>query len=406
MQYKNMNKTEKEVYTLSRSIKDLTPKEVERILATSDNNFKSFRKSSRSTFAEYYVVFQRVGSWQVIRHFMVRRTKYRHWQREFFEAMRHWVSPDKEPVAECRLRYIGNYILDNWRTDSKLEVRRDYAYQWNDIHNIGWTYLIKRSLIPELKRMNFRRLLAAPYYFTLDILQDGRLEMLYRLGLYKLIDKFYNTCRFCILDWQWTALRIALRHHYDFSTKSKVDMWYDLVYCVHRLGLDIHSPHYVAPDDLKAMHDTLYRRIQNQNEMRAARERESSEYKQYNDKEWQKERENEYKSTHAPYLPIAFENEHFTAHVLQSVKEFLDEGIAMDHCVFACRYYAKENSVILSIRNHDNKRLETCEVDVNKGIILQCYGKHDRFTQHHKEIKDFVNANIWRFTEKNKEAAV
>ena len=73
--------------------------------------------------------------------------------------------------------------------------------------------------------------------------------------------------------------------------------------------------------------------------------------------------------------------------------EFMEEGMAMAHCVFKCEYYKKPYSLILSARIGD-KRIETIEVDLTHYTIKQCYGKHDQFTMYHQRILDLVNAQM------------
>lgn len=82
-----------------------------------------------------------------------------------------------------------------------------------------------------------------------------------------------------------------------------------------------------------------------------------------------------------------------TCHVLQSVDEFYEEGTAMHHCVYANRYYEKQNSLILSARIND-KRIETVEVDLKQMKVVQCYGACDKFTLYHDRIVNLVNNNM------------
>lgn len=390
-----MNKTQKEVYNLSVSIKDLTPKMQEWINTTSDRDWLHYHKGN-GTFLEYFVVYQRVKNWQVIRYFAVRRKRAFKWQKETFECLRYWIDADGRQVTECRRRFWGNYILDNWDTNTDLEIRNFCGAYYNDILKLQYTYIKVRSLIPELKRMGFATpTTPEPCYFTADILKDGRLEMLYRMGLKNLIWKAYQSLHFDMYPYQWTAIRIALRHHYDLKSKEVVDKWWRVVQWLHDLNMDVHNPHFVAPDNLQELYDRLQRRMDVHRERQAVISRDERERKEY--EESGTEQEKQYKEDKKNYLPIAFSNSKFNAHVLQSVKEFLDEGLAMNHCVFACGYYSKENSVILSITDKENHRLETCEVDVKKNMILQLYGKNDKFTEWHDEIKEFINNNLWRF---------
>ena len=82
-----------------------------------------------------------------------------------------------------------------------------------------------------------------------------------------------------------------------------------------------------------------------------------------------------------------------SCHVLRSVADFFEEGTAMHHCVYANKYYAKQNSLILSARIND-KRIETVEVDLQQMKVVQCYGACDKFTIYHDRIVSLVNDNM------------
>lgn len=97
----------------------------------------------------------------------------------------------------------------------------------------------------------------------------------------------------------------------------------------------------------------------------------------------------------AKLVGIDFGNDKFKILILPDVGAFLEEGTEMHHCVFANRYYEKENSLIFSIRDRNtNQRIETCEVDKKYRKINQCYGKFDKFTEYHDEIVDLVRSKI------------
>lgn len=59
-------------------------------------------------------------------------------------------------------------------------------------------------------------------------------------------------------------------------------------------------------------------------------------------------------------LGIAFTDGTIEVRVLESVQEYLEEGQALRHCVFAANYYLKENSLILSA-SIEGRRIETIE---------------------------------------------
>lgn len=78
---------------------------------------------------------------------------------------------------------------------------------------------------------------------------------------------------------------------------------------------------------------------------------------------------------------------------LKSVPEFLAEGEYLNHCVFRSSYYARKDSLILSARIK-NKPVETIEVSLKDFKIEQCYGKNNKPSKHHNEIKSIVKSYI------------
>ena len=77
-----------------------------------------------------------------------------------------------------------------------------------------------------------------------------------------------------------------------------------------------------------------------------------------------------------------------------SIQEFADEGKAMHHCVFSNGYYKKTDSLILSAKDLDGHRVETIEVSISEGKVLQSHGVNNLFTKRHEYIVDLVTKNI------------
>lgn len=404
MKYKYMNKKEREVSSLSfGEMVGLSQKDIEWIKASSDMYFPEQRRQYtengryRGVLLAYFVFYQRVGNWQVIRFIAAKdRPNYR----SYFEPIRYWLDKDGNSVLECKLRQcMGTIYCDHWCEDSPLEIRRTAN---KALFNLDWTqnYHRVKSLIPELARMHFRMPYGSPYYYTKELLTDGHLEMLHRMGLKYLCHKYYLDNN---REDMWTAIRIALRHHYPLKSERKVNLWWDMVKMELRCGADVNSPHYVAPDDLTAMHDRF---VRHENNLLRRQQREAliaNENARYNRI---KKDEVKYKEDKKQFLDIVFSDDRFSVHVLQSIKEFKDEGIAMEHCVFACGYYDKKDSVIVSIRDKRGRRVETAEIDTKRFFIRQQYGRKDIFSEWHEDIKKLLNDNMWRFRQATMKKAV
>ena len=134
---------------------------------------------------------------------------------------------------------------------------------------------------------------------------------------------------------------------------------------------------YVCPTDLKAEHDRYM-----QKKAKADAEAEL---------EKQLEKEAEFKAIKAKFFGLTFSDGRISVRVLESVREIVEEGKIMHHCVGG--YHTKEDSLILSA-TIDGKRIETVEVSISKLKVIQCRGLCNKNTEHHNRIVQLVESNI------------
>ena len=71
-------------------------------------------------------------------------------------------------------------------------------------------------------------------------------------------------------------------------------------------------------------------------------------------------------------------------------------GEALRHCVYRNEYYKKDGVLVIGARVK-NKRMETIELDIKSGTILQCRGKCNKNSSHHQEIYNLMQNNIQKF---------
>ena len=217
----------------------------------------------------------------------------------------------------------------------------------------------------------------APTVLIPALLSDSRAETLIKAGRTEHLKHFLDNSR--VFDACWQSYKVATRNGYDIED---ISIWCDYVDMLRRLGKDIHSPKYVCPTDLHREHDLR------QNELRRQREKEEKEKKRKKAME-DEERFQELKSK---FFGLCFTNGTIQVHVLESVQEHLDEGVAMHHCVFDNAYYLKENSLILSA-TIEGRRIETIEVNLDTLKVVQSRGVCNQNTEYHDQIVSLVNAN-------------
>ena len=179
----------------------------------------------------------------------------------------------------------------------------------------------------------------------------------------------------------WHAVKICNRRSYRIEDAS---LWYDLLDALGALGLDTHNAHYVCPTDLRDAHDAYIRRRQRAEEKkrREELEREASAANKA------------YQRAKARFFGIEILGDDLVIRVLPDVAAFRREGEELHHCVFANRYYSKEDALILSARDSRGKAVETIEVSLETFEIVQARGLCNRNSKRHNEILALVNGNM------------
>jgi len=83
--------------------------------------------------------------------------------------------------------------------------------------------------------------------------------------------------------------------------------------------------------------------------------------------------------------------------VFNSIEAYKAEGEALHHCCFRMEYYAKRESLILSAHDRKGNRIETVELDLTQGKVIQSRGVCNSNTEYHDRIINLVNTNAYRF---------
>ena len=160
----------------------------------------------------------------------------------------------------------------------------------------------------------------APTRLIPALLSDNRAETLMKAERYEDLKYFLSKNKG--IENYWDVYKLVLRHDYKVSD---IALWCDYIDMLQRLGKDIHNPKFVCPPNLIAEHD------KRESELRRQREKEEIERKRQKAME-DKKRFHELKSK---FFGLAFSDGTIQIHVLESVQEHLEEGVAMHHCVFS-----------------------------------------------------------------------
>jgi hypothetical protein len=398
---------EKEVVRLSRQLPEIADRYKQQ--ACKLINYKEARQyRGHKTHIIHFLVVTTKGGWQVIRHvYLYAAFKYKRlFKTSTVECMQQWYRGGKY-VFMALPRQMG-YVDDAWCTGQPMTIKKNYDHcsTLSDPRCIGYDLAIYARVQPLFSYLPtdeqtgirvddmFRAVNVSPFWETV-IKRSPQ--------LFKLLEK-----RGMTTDSEKTAaVRVALRHGYDVQTTE----WADLVEMLKFVGKDLHNPKYVAPADLNAMHDEICKlAMAKRKKLNAVMEERSRIRRERQELEWQerrarmaKEREerekamiNLYPIKRKKFFGVIIAGKGIEIRALQSVQEFMEEGAAMHHCVFANGYYdvnKKPDCLILSAKK-DGERVETIEVDLSDYRVVQSRGKHNQPTKYHDTILELMKTNM------------
>ena len=352
----------------------------------------------KRTFEDYayFDVVQKVEGFMVVRVFFVFRKVWRHQAPHTFirEVIQHWINEKGEDTVIAR-SYSMNFYYANcpFALYSDLSIKGKchgvYSMDGDCVYpGFRKTALLGRNGL----KSSFHG--QSPRVVIRGLLTDNRFETLWKLGYYRMARYYANSPN--VLGRYWKQIIHAHRIGYRIDEPS---VWIDYLELLEHFGKDIRSPKYIFPEDYHAEHDRLVaRRNREMEELRRRQERERRAEEQR-----RKRRKLAVFRKKAKYFGISFGNRELTVIVLSSIGAYKHEGDALQHCVYSNAYYGKEDSLILSARKKSDpdKPIETIELSLSDGSILQCYGKYNQPTKYHKTIMNLVSRNASRFVSKS-----
>ena len=326
---------------------------------------------------QYFTILTTCGEFQVLRMFLliVGMEKGYKAQTSIIEIGQYWWNMQGRKAVVAIQRVLGHYV-DTFSYYSPMAIRNDNeAYQ-----HITYSPIYPKFKVTDILRRNgFKDNFygIVPTQLIPALLTDSRVETLLKAGRTDHLRYFLSNKR--TFEELWQSYKIAVRNGYEIAD---ISLWSDYVDTLRRLGKDIHNPKYLCPTDLKGEHDRRHE------ELLRLHEREEIEQKQQKAMEDEKR----FKELKSKFFGICFTDGTIQVHVLESVQEYLEEGVSMHHCVFSNAYYLKEDSLILSA-TIEGKRIETIEVSLRTLEVVQSRGICNKSTEYHEQIVNLVNAN-------------
>jgi len=328
----------------------------------------------------YFAIAEIVEEFQVIRNFEL----YAYYKKgepvRYFlhEILQDWILPTFKKVMVGRNHNVQGYC-DSWGGDWSIRKENGYYYQ-NKYEVYPRLYHPKSKFKREYSKYGISyKLQGLTFLQAIKTIPDNpKLETLLKTKQYNLLDRSYSygsdIRRF------WNSIKICIRNKYKVKDAS---MWVDYLDLLVYFNKDLRNKKYVCPSNLKKEHDRLVEKKRNITRKQKLQKQRADILKA--DKLYQEQKKN--------FFGLKFSDDQITIQVLESVKDFLDEGELLKHCLFASGYYKKPDSLILSAR-HAGVPVETIEVSLSKMKIVQSRGKHNQASEHNKRIKKLLKNNL------------
>lgn len=309
------------------------------------------------------------------------------------EAFQRWLSPDAQEAIIGRARHWMCRYCDIWNYDSEMEIRTEnYGHYVTPYKVIG-----QSSVIPEIRRNGYNGDFhhCSPYTLFRRLLTCNKTETAWKLGQYKIVA--FSMTKQYEFEKYWPSAKVAFRHNYkiaDFST------WYDMLDALEYCGKDLRNPKFICPDNLKEAHDfwiAKKRAKMDEEDRRRERERKMTALQRYEAN--RKKDEAQYQKVKSKFLDLEFVDQEIVVKPLQSVREFVDEGEYMHHCVFTNKYYSKDNVLILHALI-EGVSIATIEFSLENFSVIQCRGKYNKTPENYERIMSLIQSNTSRIISK------
>lgn len=269
---------------------------------------------------------------------------------------------------------------DQWIVYSELSLK---SKSENRRFYLSPSYVMpNKKVLPIIKRNGFKGKFyrIAPQILFKAILSDSIAETLLKANQQDMLYYHIRNTSLKPTGTYWNAIKICIRNNYQIKDAK---LWIDYIDLLEHFMKDIRSPKYVCPLDLKKAHDKLMAKKVKEIWKNTVEE---------NKKQIDKNQRHYFKAK-KQFLGLVFTEKNISINVIETIKEFLEEGCIHNHCVFTNEYYKKQNSLILSAKVN-GVHTETIQVSLENLEILQSRGKGNKATKYNKEIIKLVNKNL------------
>ena len=322
----------------------------------------------------------------------------------WIERVYTWLINDKDDqyLFSAGLKMFC-YKFDNpwYQFDDGLHMRKQSAwsrYSYHDGWRISGVYPHSK-LHPYVRKFGLKASTCCvdAYNLIRHIRYNNKSETLLKIGQIKLLEYSVNHS---ISSDEWKKILTALRHGFQFKKLDNVGDWFDHLSILAQLGLDSSNPKYICPENFEEEHNRLNERLRRKREReRRERDRQRLEEQMRKDKEAadpNSKKNKDYRKRLGKMLGVTVEAGDLILKPLQTVKEFMEAGNTLHHCVYTNGYYKKENCLIIAACV-SGQLAECIEINTKSWEILQCRGNHNQPSEFHDRIMTTMQSNMGKF---------
>ena len=328
---------------------------------------------------------------QVVRTFEVCKDNSEKGQTQYYvrELYQNWVTEQGTEIITSR-PYARNFCQAITWGNGPAEIKRHNGYYQSDIFATEDNYFYPKAKVADYirsKGMDARMVkkfaqMRLPFPSCLGKwAKIPYYETLWKAGEQKMFKYFMNGNMRRKLENYKDSIRIARRRGYDFS---EVGMWLDYVDELRQLGMDDRSPKYLCPPDLRAAHAVTSKRLSSIRDIEKAKA-ERKKIAGY---------EADYGKHIAKFLGLCFTAGNIEIRPLPTVMSVYEEGEAMHHCIYRMNYWKHPDTLLMSAKDKDGRRLESIEINLLTFSVMQSRGLQNQPTEHHEDIVALINKNM------------
>lgn len=342
---------------------------------------------------DYYQILTTADNFQIIRMVCITKTMKKNNKCTHFghEVMQFFLTETGKTRSLSKNVMGLSQYFDQWIIGSDLTLKPNDN---NSRFYIRPGYIQpNKKILPILKRNGFKGNFydIAPQVLFKEILSDNISETLLKSKQLDMLYYHLRNSRLKANGIYWNAIKICIRNNY---TIKDAKLWIDYIDLLVHFNKDTRNPKYVCPINLNIAHDKIM----------AKRQKELIETTFEEKKKQIVKNQRKYFKAKKQFFGLLFSEKNISINVIETIKDFLEEGCIHKHCVFTNEYYKKENSLILSAKVNGIP-METIQISLENLEVLQSRGIGNKATKYNKQIISLVSKNLHHIKARMKKAS-